>query len=389
MEIPKNKRVRVALCIAFWYAAQFNITPGYFLSNFINQYNLVGVEQGWISTVYTFGTMACLLAMMTFFSHLDQKKILYFAILLLILIGILFAQVPPLPLLIAGYFIAGIGFGIVNTTTSALMVQASSPNRIPAAMGLLHGVFGFGGLSMPMLFTALESVGVVWNKLFYVIGFNGIASITLYFWLCRDMESLYKKRITPTIDKKRWFTWDAVSQFLRKPGIVQMLLCSLCYGAHQEAIILWVKRYMQFTFGLETLAGLTLSLFWVGTSIARIGIFMIQIEPSKIIRIGNLISFLVLISGLFIKNGICMAFCVFLVGLLGGATHPLLIAMAAEREKVNGLVSSSGILFTAYVGHFVSPLIIGAIVLLVGVWASMMVAALAVLGTSLFTKTFE
>lgn len=102
------------------------------------------------------------------------------------------AAAPFAAIVAPGFLLAGLGFA-VNLAVSN--VFAANLRRAPAALGVLHGMYGVGGVAGPLVATSLASHGVPWSRYYAIPLALALANAALSawaFWGC-EREDKYRQ----------------------------------------------------------------------------------------------------------------------------------------------------------------------------------------------------
>ncbi|KAF4435595.1 hypothetical protein F53441_13478 [Fusarium austroafricanum] len=242
-------------------------------------------------------------------------------------------------------------------------------HRANELLGFLHGAYGLGGTIGPLIASAMVTEGNLdWYTFYYImIGLSVLELVagTTAFWGATGQ--VYRQRVRFDQSKDRATTRMAV----KKPitWIVSVFLVG--YEATEVGLGGWIVTFMlRVRHAKPFLAGLTVTLFWLGLTLGRVVLGFITE------RIGEktaIMAYLMLSIGLellywLVPNFIASIIFVMLLGFFLGPLFPAAMVTATKLLPADYHVSAIG--FAAAIGGggaAVGPFAIGAIAQRTGV----------------------
>lgn len=165
---------------------------------------------------------------------------------------------------LAGAFVGGLGFGLLNVTLNVAMALAFRPRSAPA-LNLLNAVFGIGAVAGPLLVAAFAP-DHAWP--FLVLAAFALFLLVLVVGLpAPDLEARSAERAP--------IAWGLVGGFV---------LIYFLYVSFEGGIAAWTSEYLTPDFGAATAAGFT-SIFWGALTVGR----FLAIPLSAVVRPGKMV----------------------------------------------------------------------------------------------------
>lgn len=264
----------------------------------------------------------------------------------------------------------GIGGGVINGATSALISDLSSDNKKIANLNLLGVFFGIGALCMPLILSTL-------NNESYVVAINIAAMlsvlISLLFLLIKYPLSLKKEKIS----------FKLIPLFLKKK--VFLIICFFLFfqSAFEAIINNWSVSY--FTDQLQVPqrdALIALSFSVLGMTLMRIltgGVFR-NVKSKTLLQI----SFSLFIAGiicLFIPSSFIYinTFGLFLIGAGLSPGFPVMLGLTGNMFKEISGTAFSFVMFIALTGNIIINYITGILIEQLGIGVFVYVILIQVL----------
>lgn len=150
-----RNKVFAAACIGLFLFGMTLITLGSILPSLMTKFESDGLNAGILVAVLPIGIMLGSLVFGPIVDRYGYKMLLIVSVLIsaISLEGLAFTET--LPLLYTCIFLIGLGGGIINGGTSALVADISSDHK-GASLSLLGVFFGVGALGMPLLLGLLS-----------------------------------------------------------------------------------------------------------------------------------------------------------------------------------------------------------------------------------------
>ena len=264
----------------------------------------------------------------------------------------------------------GIGGGVINGATSALISDLSNDNKKIANLNLLGVFFGIGAFCMPLILSTL-------NDELYVLAINIAAMlsvlISLLFFLIKYPLSLKKEKIS----------FKLIPLFLKKK--VFLIICFFLFfqSAFEAIINNWSVSY--FTEQLRVPqrdALIALSFSVLGMTLMRIltgGVFR-NVKSKTLLQI----SFSLFIAGiicLFIPSSFIYinTFGLFLIGAGLSPGFPVMLGLTGNMFKEISGTAFSFVMFIALTGNIIINYITGILIEQLGIGVFVYVILIQVL----------
>ncbi|MCH1983237.1 MFS transporter [Ruminococcus sp. OA3] len=341
------------LLLSMFILAYGSATQGFFLSNFIEKYNLKASTQGLPMMLQNAFSVTAILLMM-FMTGRIKKHIATLLALLFSCISMLgLSMVPPFAVMFMLYGLFGISMGVQDTAGNALMVDIHPESSV--RLNDMHFLYGVGNVTAPLVFQFLVSRGVIWNHVFlFVFAVQAILSF-VYLMVVKSgapRVKNYEETEKTGMNMKRIIT------FLKSDGNIFLFLAMFSYCAHQIGVAAWIRRFFEVEMGSEVLGTAALSAFWAGIAVSRILLPRLGIKPQNQLAYGSALAAGAMLLGILLGNPVIMVICMAVTGFAGGNTIPNATYLSCERLKADTLTATT-ILFTGmYIGgSMVSPVI--------------------------------
>lgn len=270
---------------------------------------------------------------------------------------IMIASTAPFPAIVVGFFLIGLGMSI-NLALGNIFCGGLTQST--AALGVMHGSYGIGGIISPLIATSFVSVlDLVWSR-FYLIPL-GLAAFNaaLALWAYRDYETQHaaadptpQSRTGSTSPSAAWRLHTVAKAFTSHVVLLGALLIFAYQGA-EVSISGWVISFLEETrSGNPSRVGYVTSGFWAGITLGR---FLLSVVPvHRAVGEKRFVYGVVVGAAVFealvwlVPNVVGDAVAVAVVGLLLGPVYPcaaaVLMRTMSRSEKLSGmgLISAFG-----------------------------------------------
>ncbi|KAF7589565.1 hypothetical protein BBP40_004144 [Aspergillus hancockii] len=268
---------------------------------------------------------------------------------------------PPYPVLVVSFIFAGFGNGLADAAWNAWLGNMANANQL---LGLLHGLYGAGGVLSPILATSLIArADLQWYYFYYIM--IGCAAVELGFLLTVfwDSPGTAVQNSHPEENKVGLRQVLFTKTYARVTWLCAFFL--LGYVGIEVALGGWIVTFMiQIRNGEAFASGMTATGFWLGITVGRV--ILGFVTP----RIGEKIAIVVyslLAIGLglilwLVPNFYSSAVAVSLQGFFLGPFFPAVVVVATKLLPKSQHVSAIG--FAAAFGGggaAVLPFAVGAI----------------------------
>ncbi|KAK7398038.1 hypothetical protein QQX98_012588 [Neonectria punicea] len=247
---------------------------------------------------------------------------------------------PPFPVLPIAMLFAGFGNGIEDSAYNAWVGNMHHANEL---LGFLHGSYGLGATISPLIASAMVTKGnLEWYVFFYVmIGF-AVAEFCFgmtAFWGATG--AVYRQRLQYDQGKARTTTRMA----LRKPITWLVAFFLLGYVGAEVSLGGWIVTFMLRVRDAEPfLAGLTVTLFWLGLTLGRVVLGFVTGRIGEKLAITGYLALSIGLELLYwlVPNFVASVVFVMLLGFFLGPMFPAAVVVATKLLPADYHVSAIG-----------------------------------------------
>lgn len=236
---------------------------------------------------------------------------------------------PPFPVLPCALLFAGFGNGIEDSAWNAWIGNMHNANEL---LGLLHGSYGLGATVSPLVASAMVvEGGLEWYTFYYImIGVVGVEFVVnvCAFWTATGAAHRANLEYDNGKDPV------TIGTVLKEPITWLVAFFLLGYVGSEVSLGGWIVTFMlQVRDAKPFLAGLTVTLFWLGLTIGRVTLGFVTGRIGEKLAI---LIYLVLCIGLEILYWLIPSFAasVVFVILLGYFLGPLFPAAVVAASKL-------------------------------------------------------
>jgi MFS transporter, ACS family, aldohexuronate transporter len=177
---------------------------------------------------------------------------------------VLASLAPDLPRALGCLFLGGLGFGVLNPTTSKAIIDWFPPRERGRAMGVKQAGLTLGGIVSAAL---LPSVAVAFGWRI-ALGIAGLVSLLSAL----TIALLYRDPPTRTVAASAPARFSDIGPFLTRPGVVVVFLCGLALSLLQSGVLAYFVLSLRDTFAFSAVdAGRLLALAHLGGAAGRLG----------------------------------------------------------------------------------------------------------------------
>lgn len=358
-----RKLVFASACLGMFVFGVVMTVLGAVLPSVITQYGMAKAEAGTLFSALTLGVMAG----SVFFGPVVDRygyRLLLFACTLLVLAGLEgIAYAGSLASLYGSSFLIGLGGGVLNGATNALVADISEEGR-SAGLSLLGVFYGIGAFGIPFIIGNLLGL-FTYTSLVAAIG--GLTIVPLVFFALVRFPAPKQPQGLPLRKGAR---------LLKDPVLLLMGLVLFMQSGMETTGGAWTSSFFKEVLDVpDGQAVVYLSLFWAGMMIARLvmGLLLRSISPAVVLKASLLIALLGAGLLLTAQATFQAAPGIFLLGAGLGATYPLMYGYAADRYPDLSGTAFGILLVIALIGGSTFPVITGALGNAFGMRASFLV----------------
>jgi fucose permease len=350
-------------------------TLGAVLPSVIQRFGIDTAAAGALFLLLTFGI---LLGSLVFGPIVDRNGyqgmlLLATALIVLGLEGIAFA--PSLASLRVAAVLVGVGGGIVNGGTSALVADLSADGRT-ARLSLLGVFFGVGAVGVPF----------VLGSLLGTFSYSAIIASVGAFVLAPLLLTLVAH--FPAPKQAQGFPLAAAAGLARDP-LLLLMGCMLFLESGMEITVGgWTATYFRQELQLgEQRALVYLSLYWLGMMLGRLalGSVLRHAAPARVLAACIAVGIVGALLLVLVRDESLAALGVFLLGVGFAATFPVVLGLVGDRWAQLSGTAFSLVMVMALTGGMILPWLTGVLGATYGLRGSFVIVpvALVVLATLL------
>jgi len=344
-----RKSVFIAACMGMLVFGIVMTTIGALLPMLIPKFQIDKIEAGSMMSLLSFGILAGSVLFGPVVDRFGYKLILVIAAALIVAGIESIAFTEWFGILQAALFVIGVGGGILNGATNALVADISESNK-SARLSLLGVFFGIGAVGIPFL------LGLMLDLISYetFMTATGIAVIIPLIYFVRT--------VFPAPKQARGFPVKEGFRLLSNMTLFLLGLILFFQSGMEITIGSWTTTFLTEDLLIsENRAVFFFSFFWVGLTLARLGLgsLLRQIDPGRILLFSLLITFcgiLILINA----GGLTMAvMALFLIGAGFAAVFPVILGYTGSLFASLSGTAFSILFVIALIGGSLLPLVTG------------------------------
>lgn len=357
--------------------AMANNAQGVLLTNFIDAFHLESAWQGLPNAAANIGVLSAMLLAVPIASRVGKPALYAAGMGLMGLMLALAGAAPSAFFLVTAYLLTGFAFGCIDTTSSSIIADIHEGRRASMLMGLLHAVYGAGGMLAPILMTAALAGGASWRAVLWALA----AAAGAVCILCAKVFSRAREALPQAASAPARMTREDIAVFARQPGNLPIVLCAMFFCAHQCCVYLWISRIIGIGYNAPEMGAAALSLFWVGTVLSRLLVPALRLPALWYMRVGMLLCAAVLAAGAALGGAVVLCGAAGLAGLLGGAMIPVTLTEINRRNRSRSMLSITAVLLTTALSAILCAPLVGFVVARTSLAAGLVVSAVFALGS--------
>lgn len=350
-------------------------TLGAVLPSLVERFGIDKAGAGALFVLMSFGILVGSVVFGPVVDLRGYKRVLVVAAALIALglAGIAFA--PSVAWLRAAIVLVGLGGGVINGGTNALVADVSAGER-SAGLSLLGVFFGAGAVGVPF------ALALLLGRFSYTALMAGVAALVLIPLVITAIARF------PAPKQARGFPLADAGRLIRDPVLLLMGLMLFLESGMEISVGGWTATYFQEELGLAGQSALVfLSLYWLGMMLARLTLgWLLRRVPAAQVLLGCLGVALVGALLLVATRSVAAAGAgVFLLGCGFAATFPVVLGFVGDRyEQLSG-TAFGVVIVMALTGGMLLPYATGALGAVYGLRGSFLIipAALVLLAALL------
>ncbi len=322
----------------------------------LQRYGLKMAEGGTIVSIQNISGLAAVIFCGLFGDRLNKKGFIAIGIGLFTVTLLGVGTAPSFGLLMAIFFVFGIGTRIFDTLSNALMSDIHGEKR-SLYLNLLHTFFGIGAFLGPLFVYYLTDSGVSWNKTFLYLGF---ASIVIFVSYLAVLMTGSKKSGGEDVNSPEK-SIGLYALFTRPLMWILGLIIFIHMGV-QGVLNTWMPLFADSSMDSNAfMSSFALSSFWIGIILSRSLVSRLSERFGEIfmIRWGGLLSLAVFIPALFLGDALLLILGTGFLGLFIGFTIPYVMSIGCGWYPEKSAAVTSMLLIFGYLSVAVYPWVSG------------------------------
>jgi len=317
------------------------------LSSILADFKLTPADAGQLFFASALGYLIAVLVGGPSGDHWDRRIVLL-AGAALMCAGFVAVFIAPIWILVViAFVVAGLGSGVVDSSTNAMINDISASDDKAREQSLLHASFGFGALLGPLVIGATLALNAGWRPAYACAAVGAFALVVLFARL----------QLPARPESHPHVNISSVILLALNPFV---LLLALMMGAYVGAELLlgdWSATYMQRIHHLDKASAATsVSLYWGGLAVGRLlSAYATKWFTGRVLLVMTCVLSLVASSLLVVAPNVGVAlFALALSGIGYAAVFPLVMAVAGEvfpevSGSIAGLLIGAASIFGAAV----------------------------------------
>ncbi len=368
----------VVLIGAMIFCMCLNLT-GSVLNEIITDYEM-SLDYGGLMTFFQYIGGVIMIFVWLKVADLMKKPVLLmagFAVagIMLLLIG----GFPIFTMFIVLYLVFGAALGSIDTLCNAV-VPDIHPHDKNGVLSIMHGMCGLGASLIPVVTVVIGTAN--WKSTYRIVGIVAIIifalQLVMYLAGKKDIDMFY-------VSEPKSAVKESAKGFFADKDVWFDIFSVLFFGISQGGTMTWVVKFSRETFpeAGAILWAISLSAYWLGATVCRLSMGMIpslkKLSSRRVVIIGGILSGIALILGIISGNYICFFIGVFMYGVFNGGSLPQAVVLITGWYPKNTGLGSSVLFIAFYIGLAVSTLTMGMIAAAFGMYAMMMMPAIAII----------
>ncbi|HEY9448273.1 MAG TPA: MFS transporter [Gemmatimonadaceae bacterium] len=338
-------------------------TLGAVLPSLVERFDIGKTAAGALFVVMSFGILVGSIVFGPIVDRRGYKRVLIVAAALIAvgLGGIAFA--PTMVWLRAAIVLVGLGGGIINGATNALVADVSAGER-SAGLSLLGVFFGVGAVGVPF------ALALLLGRFSYSALIAGVAALVLVPLVVTAVTRF------PAPKQAQGFPLADAGRLIRDPVLLLMGTMLFLESGMEISVGGWTATYFQEELGLVGQHALVfLSLYWLGMMLTRLGLgWLLRRASATRVLLGCLG---VALAGALLLLGArsvtAAATGVFLIGCGFAATFPVVLGFVGDRYAQLSGTAFSVVIVMALTGGMILPYATGALGAVYGLRSSFLI----------------
>jgi fucose permease len=183
---PRNRWRLAASAIIFATMGATDAVTGAVLPSIEHQYQVTYSVVSLLFIAYAMGFIMAAPVISAIDSKIGRSRMLMTACTLMSVGYIILICAPPFPVVVIAFWFTGTGIALFLSTANSWIANLMNGTIM---LGIMHGIYGVGGIVSPLIATAMISRGIRWSY-FYLIPLTlSVLSIGFTGWSYRGFEA--------------------------------------------------------------------------------------------------------------------------------------------------------------------------------------------------------
>jgi len=351
-----NKTAKVvttaALSSIFIYSLVVSL-PAILINEVVDAFSLQGTDEGLMGSMTSLGFMISLLFTVLVQGRVKKITILIIAPMVQALMLLFSGFSPTFVLFCIGCLFLGFSGGFIDSTANSAIVDVRK-HESTRYLGYLHGLFGVGSLSAPLIFIWVQRY-IDWRGVHYSLAIVSLLVIAFIFILTRRAGNVHVKQT----QREHLFTKSDLLAYLRIRRNVALSLAGFFAMFAIACTTIWIVRYMTLRYDAAGLGVLSISVYWICSTANRFLLSqLIKRAPMKFFALGAALSTISLLFGIFSGSPVVLCAMMGVFGFCSGHFIPVLVSECAAGYEGHTTFTTSFLMFVMCIARIVSPLMI-------------------------------
>ncbi|KAI0198136.1 major facilitator superfamily transporter [Astrocystis sublimbata] len=363
---PMNRYRFIGICIQSLLAGLADSAPGALIPYMEKHYN---IGYAVVSLIFISNALGAILAaplVDALRAHIGRARALALCDLLTAAGFIPLAAAAPFPAVVAGYLVVGFGFAVNLSISNVFTANLRNGTTY---LGLMHGIYGVGGIVGPLIATGIVSAAgpAAWHRFYFLTVAVALFAAAFFTWSFRGYE---RESETVAGGARTQTQLAAMLRAFKSRVVLLGAIFIFAYQGAEVSISGWVISFLIAARGGDpATVGNVTSGFWGGITLGRLALSPLGARVGERrfvygITVGATV-FQLLVW--FVPNIIGEAVSLTVVGLLLGPIYPcaatVLTRSLSRHEQVSGLGVTSAF---GSSGGAVAPFLTGLLAQVVG-----------------------
>lgn len=337
------------------FAAALVIT-GVIMPNLIQTYQMTYGQAGVLTAVQCFTSLPLVFIAGFLSQRWNSARALQLGLVLLVISPVFMAVAPSRMILFVAAGILGMGLGLTDPMTNAVLVEQDIPNK-GRVLGLLHAFFGIGAALFPLVVAYLMKWGSSWRL---TLGLLSVILVIALIWFkrCHGREG-NKRAESVSLEEKE----TGEHQETRKIFVLGIFCAGMfLYGGAYRNIMTWVVVFFQDTLGAsQTVGSVAMFLLFGLLVIGRLITAVISDKVSNLLLLTGFMNgaALAMVPLSWVRSPMAGLFIMGAIGLASAGIYPVITAYTTARYPSSQGRVISLLYGSSAAGSIVLPWIVG------------------------------